>query len=66
MIGPPQEYHADAAPTLLTLFDLRDPEATERLYLVLGGLQDSSDIEVLDGDHCVLVVHAGGAKRLIA
>ncbi len=61
---PPQEYHADNPPALLVLFDLDDPAAVERLHHERAGWQEDSDIEMLAPDRAVLLVYAGGARRL--
>ena len=65
MIRPLQEYHSNNPPALLILFDLNDPAAVERLHHERAGWQGDSDIEALDADHAVLLVYAGGARRLV-
>jgi hypothetical protein len=64
MIQPQTEHHGSNPPALLTLFDLRDPHAVARLHRERTGWQRDSDIERLGPDHAVLLVYAGGARRL--
>ena len=64
MIGTlKREYHKGRSPTLLILFDLRDPAAVERLHRERAGWQADSDIEALDEEHFVLLVYASEARR---
>ena len=44
---------------LITLYDLRNPEAVEQLHRGRAIWQEDSDIEALDEDHFVLVVRPG-------
>ena len=60
-----QEYYDNIPPTLLVLFDLRDHDAMERLYRERAGWKGDSDVEMLSPEHAVLLVYAGGARRLI-
>ncbi len=65
MVAPqPEEYHHDNPATLLVLFDLDDPAAVERLHHERAAWQGDSDIEMLGPDRAVLLVYAGGARRL--
>jgi len=46
------------------LFDLRVPRVAERLHRERAAWQEQSEIETLDKDHFVLIIHAGGVRRL--
>ncbi len=64
MLPPLQEYYTDNPPVLLILFDLRDLNAVKRFHRERAAWQGDSDIEMLSPDHAVLLVYAGGARRL--
>jgi len=51
---------------LITLFDLRNPNAVEELHRQRAVWQGDSDIEPLDGDHFVLVVQPGWVSEAAA
>jgi hypothetical protein len=65
MIAPRPSYQNDPE-CLITLFDLRQPEAVEQLHRGRAIWQEDSDIEALDEDHFILVVRPGAARRLAA
>jgi len=48
----------------VVLFDLRLPGTAERLHGERAAWQGQSEIEAIDEDHFVLIVYAGGARRL--
>lgn len=57
-----QEYHL-SPPETLAIFDSRIPGVAECLHRERAGWQESAELEALDADHLVLIVHAGGAER---
>jgi hypothetical protein len=58
------DYYDTNLPTLLILVDLRDIDDVERFHHERAGWQGDSDIEMLSPNHAVLLVYAGGARRL--
>jgi hypothetical protein len=63
MPRPPR--NPSSAPLLIVVFDLRDPEAAVTLIDQRGAWHGCASEEILDGDHHVLVIRPGGARRLL-
>ena len=63
MIAPNQSYHEGKTETLV-IFNIRIPGAADRLHSERAAWGECGDIETLDQDHYVLIVHPGGARRL--
>lgn len=51
-------------PYELVLFDIRAPGAVERLLSERAAWSEDAAVELLDADHAVLIVRAGGAARI--
>ena len=63
--APKEAYQTSGGCTLI-IFDIRCPEAAERLHRERAAWQEHADIEALDEDHLVLIIKPGGAWRLTA
>jgi hypothetical protein len=59
-----EEPFSNKQPSTWVLFDLSIPGAAERLHRERAAWQEQSDIEAIDKNHFVLIVYAGGARRL--
>jgi hypothetical protein len=59
-----QNYHTNNVPMLLVVFHLQTPNAVQRLHRERDGWQGNSEIEMLGPDHAVLIIRAGGTRRL--
>lgn len=64
MIAPQPESYSKEEQSIWALFDLRYPGVPERLHRERAAWQKQSEIEAIDKDHLVLIVRAGGARRL--
>jgi hypothetical protein len=64
MSSPRRESHPIEQQEIWVVFDLRYPDATERLHRERAAFQGDGDMEVLDQGHFVLIVRPGGARRL--
>jgi hypothetical protein len=64
MIFTPRAFYTKNSECLITLFDLRYPEAEERLRREQVAWCGFSCVERLTAETVVLVVHPGGATRL--
>lgn len=58
--------YPNAPSCLIEVFDVRILGAAERLHSERAAWGECGDIETLDQDHYVLIVHPGGAQRLEA
>ena len=56
--------HSYRGQCILIAYDLRCPDAADRLHREHAAWREYGKIEVLDPNHAVLVVYAGGARRL--
>ena len=63
MLTPHKAYRRGAEFTLI-IFDLRIPCAAERFHRERWAWAEAGDVEMLDEDHPVLIVHPGSARRL--
>ncbi len=61
-----RQLYPSSSEGMVVIFDLRLPGAAERLHRERAVWQEESDIEALDKDHFVLIVQAGGARRLVS
>jgi hypothetical protein len=59
-----KQLYPSSSECMVVLFDLRLPEAAERLHRERAAWQAQSDVEALDKDHFALTVRPGGAQRL--
>jgi len=59
-----QALYPDRRSYELVIYDTRIPGAAERLHCERAAWQGQSDIEAIDKDHFILIVYAGGARRL--
>ena len=64
MYAPQGQSYPNERQSMWILFDLRIPRVAERLHRERAAWQEQSEIEVLDKNHFVLVVYAGGVWRL--
>jgi hypothetical protein len=53
-----------SSPYELVVFDVRSPGAVERLLSERAAWGKDAAVELLDPDHAVLIVRAGGAARI--
>jgi hypothetical protein len=60
MLTPPSKIIPLSEPYELVLFDLRDRDACKSLHRQRAAWQECGDIEALDEDHFILVVHPSG------
>ena len=63
MLTPHKAYRRGAEFTLI-VFNLRIPGAAERFHRERWAWAEAGDVEMLDEDHPVLIVHPGSARRL--
>jgi hypothetical protein len=63
MLTPRQGYPISQEFTLV-VFDLRIPDAAERFQRERWAWAEAGEVEMLDEDHPVLVVHPGSARRI--
>ncbi len=54
----------DNRPYELVAFDIRAPGVVERLLSERAAWGEDAAVELLDPDHAVLIVRAGGAARI--
>lgn len=54
----------DNRPYELAVFDVRRPGTVERLLSERAAWGEDAAVELLDPDHAVLIVRAGGAARI--
>ena len=59
-----EQSYPNGRQSMWILFDLRIPRVAERLHRERAAWQEHSEIESLDKDHFVLIIHAGGVRRL--
>ena len=64
MYAPQEQSYPNGRQSMWILFDLRVPRVAERLHRERAAWQEQSEIETLDKDHFVLIIHAGGVRRL--
>ena len=60
----PSPSHQDSGSYELIVFDLRAPGARRRLLSERAAWGRNAAVELLDPDHAVMIVHAGGASRI--
>lgn len=60
----PATFHPNNVPYELVVFDVRVPGAVERLLSERAAWGEDAAMELLDPDHAVLIVRAGGAARV--
>jgi hypothetical protein len=58
-----RELYLSKPQTIWVLYDLRYPEAYQRLQEQRAAWQEHSKIEALDEDHFVLLIKAGATLR---
>jgi len=63
-IPPMQALYPDRRSYELVIYDIRIPGAAERLHRERAVWQEQSEMEAIDKNHFVLIVYAGGARRL--
>lgn len=61
-----ESYRSNTENTLATSYDFRILGTAERFRNERAAWEECCDVEVLDKDHYVLIVHPGGARRLEA
>ena len=59
-----QALYPDRRSYELVVYDFRIPGVAERMHRERAAWQGQSEIEAIDKDHFVLIVYAGGARRL--
>ena len=64
MYAPQGQSYPNKRQSMWILFDLRIPGVAERLHRERAAWQEHSEIEILDKDHFVLIINAGGVRRL--
>lgn len=65
MIAPRQVYPKPTE-SIVVLYDARLPGAADQFHQERAAWQECGDVEALDENHIVLVVHPGGARELRA
>jgi len=50
----------------LVIFDVRIPDVAERFHRERAAWRERGDIEAVDENHFVFIVHAGGVRRWAA
>ena len=64
MYAPQEQSYPNEQQSMWILFDLRIPGVAERLHRERAAWQERSEIESLDKNHFVLIINAGGVRRL--
>ena len=59
-----QALYPDRRSYELVIYDIRFPGAAEQLHRERAVWQEQSEMEAIDKNHFVLIVYAGGARRL--
>jgi hypothetical protein len=60
----PSPSRQEDGPYELIVFDLRTPRARRRLLSERAAWGRNAALELLDPEHAVMIVHAGGASRI--
>lgn len=59
-----EEYDDISRSYELVIFDVRVPDAKERFDSERAAWAERGDVEMMDFDHPILIIRAGGALRL--
>ena len=59
-----EESYPNEQQSMWVLLDLCIPSIAERLHRERAAWPEQSEIEILDKDHFVLIIQAGGVRRL--